>query len=434
MSIDSPVGAVTPAGGVPSGTGGERRSVPVTGTEVMGDGGSAVSTARTRFRRAVPLLIGMLVLALVVVLNLLPGEEEDDSPLSPGNPGPDGARAVARVLEAEGVDVVRVHSFDDALEELDGGRGTLFLNDARQYLSGDQVAELTGTAARSVLAAPGERQLRSLDEDFEVVGPVPTDIGGDAPALAAECADTDASAAVSVSATGTLYSGGVQCFTASVEGAGNTEDTEDTEDAEGGLYVTSPDGSISILGAPSILSNDSVTDAGNAALALRVLGSSPALVWYEPTGADITSSGQGVDPTTLLPAWVNPLLVWLLVCGVLGMFWRGRRLGPLAEEPLPVVVRAAETAEGRARLYQDSRSVAHSAANLRSAGLARIARRLRVDRSASPVDVLDAAARHTGRSRADLEQQFLHRTPATNRELVLWAQDILDLEKEITSS
>jgi hypothetical protein len=223
----------------------------------------------------------------------------------------------------------------------------------------------------------------------------------------------------------------VQCFTAAVEGV---DDAGNPEDTEGGLYVRSIDGSVSILGAPSALSNESVTDAGNATLALRILGSSPTLVWYEPTGADITSSGEGVDPTTLLPPWVDPLLVWLLVCAVLAMLWRGRRLGPLTAEPLPVVVRAAETAEGRARLYQDSRSVAHSAANLRSAGLARIARRLRVDRSASPIDVLDAAARHTGRSRSDLEQQFLHRTPTTNRELVLWAQDILDLEKEITSS
>ncbi|KNC20089.1 hypothetical protein AC792_02915, partial [Arthrobacter sp. RIT-PI-e] len=168
-------------------------------------------------------------------------------------------------------------------------------------------------------------------------------------------------------------------------------------------------------------------------LALTALGSSPTLVWVEPTSADVVATGEGIDPMTLLPDWLDVLLLWLLVCAVLAMLWRGRRLGPLAVEPLPVVVRAAETAEGRARLYQDSRAVSHAAANLRAATLARIARRLRVDRSASAEEVVLAAAQHGGRSRTDLEQLLDH-PPTTHRELVLWAQEILDLEKEITSS
>ena len=63
---------------------------------------------------------------------------------------------------------------------------------------------------------------------------------------------------------------------------------------------------------------------------------------------------------------------------VLAMLWRGRRLGPLAAEPLPVVVRSAETAEGRARLYQDGRSLDRAAATLRAAALTRLSARLRL--------------------------------------------------------
>lgn len=388
----------------------------------MGDGGSALATARSRVRRTLPLLLGAVVLAVIILINLLPGPEEDDQPLSPGNAAPGGARAIAEVLAAQGVDVVRISSFDEAIETLGEGPATLFLNDAQQYLSAGQVAELADVAERAVLAAPGERQLTALDDDFTLLGPAPLDLSGDAPALAAGCPDADATAAGTLSATGTVYSGTVECFTTTIEGE------------TGGLYATSVDGSVAVLGAPSILSNEAVTDDGNAALALLALGSSPTLVWYEPTGADIVSTGEGVAPATLLPPWVDPLLVWLLVCAVLAIFWRGRRLGPLAAEPLPVIVRAAETAEGRARLYQDSRSVGHAAANLRAATLARMARRLRVDRSASDVDVVDAAARHSGRSRVDLEQRLLGHTPTTNHDLVLWAQEILDLEKEITPS
>ena len=403
-------GPAAPPAGAPA-------DVPAGGAaEVMGDGGSVLGTAGSRARRALPLAIGAAVLAFVVLIGLLPGSAEDDAPLSPGNAAPDGARAVAEVLSAQGVDVVRPASYAEALALLDEQPSTVFLNDARGYLSAGQVQDLAGAAERIVLAAPGSRQLIALEEDFEVVGALPARFG-DAEGIEADCADPSASAAVSVPAGGTAYSGPVECFPV------------DLEEASGGLWVTSTDGSVAILGAPALLSNRAIPEDGSAALALAALGSSPTLVWLEPTSADLIATGEGIDPTTLLPGWINVLLVWLLGCAVLAMFWRGRRLGPLAVEPLPVVVRAAETAEGRARLYQDSRAVSHAAMNLRAATLARIARRLRVSRSASAGEVLDAAARHSGLPRTDLEQRLLIHTPTTQRELVLWAQEILDLEK-----
>ncbi len=391
----------------------------------MGDGGTALTTARTGLRRTRPLILGALVLAVILLINLFSGPDGDTRPLSPANAAPAGARAVAKVLAAEGVDVVRADSYDEAVSALGEGPATLFLDDPQQYLSAGQVGDLADLADRAVLAAPGERQLAAVDGDFAQVGAASQGLSGDAPALPAECPDADATAAGSLAATGTAYSGAVECFRVVVEDAAG--------DAAGGLYTTNDDGSVAVLGAPSVLSNDAVADQGHAALALRALGSSPTLVWYAPTGADVISTGEGVDPRTLLPPWVDPLLVWLLACAVLAMVWRGRRVGPLATEPLPVVVRAAETAEGRARLYQDSRAVAHAAATLRAATLARMARRLRVDRAASAADVIDAAARHSGRPRTELEQRLLY-VPTTNHQLVLWAQEVLDLEKEITPS
>lgn len=399
--------------------------------EVMGDGGSALATTRTRARRALPLLVGAALIAVIVLIGLLRGSDADDAPLSPGNPAPDGARAVAEVLSAQGVDVVRTGTLPDALAALaaaDTGGATLFLNDARGYLSADQVAELAGAADSAVLASPGARQLSALDTDFGVLGPAPSGLSGDTPAVAADCPSAPATAARTITATGTVYSGPVECFPVTLE-AGSGEPA-----LTGGLLVTSADGALTVLGAPTVLANSSITDQGAAALALQLLGAEPTLVWFEPSTADIVATGEGVDPTALLPPWVDPLLLWLLVCVGLAVLWRGRRTGPLAVEPLPVVVRAAETAEGRARLYQNSGAVAHAAATLRAASLERMARRLRVDRSASPDAVVDAAARHGGRSREELRERLLTATPTTHHELVLWAQDIQDIEKEITSS
>ena len=53
-----------------------------------------------------------------------------------------------------------------------------------------------------------------------------------------------------------------------------------------------------------------------------------------------------------------------VVAVLLVAFWRGRRLGPVVAERLPVVVRAAETVEGRGRLYRARRARDRAAAAL----------------------------------------------------------------------
>ena len=58
------------------------------------------------------------------------------------------------------------------------------------------------------------------------------------------------------------------------------------------------------------------------------------------------------------------------------MLWRGRRLGPLVVEPLPVVVKAVESTQGRGRLYRRVRDRAHAAEILRAATARRLAARL----------------------------------------------------------
>ena len=72
----------------------------------------------------------------------------------------------------------------------------------------------------------------------------------------------------------------------------------------------------------------------------------------------------------------------------------------------------------------------HAAANLRAATLSRLAVRLRLPRSSTRSEIIDAAAVRTGRPRPDLAR-IVDRIPDTNRELVQFSQELLDLEKEI---
>jgi hypothetical protein len=114
------------------------------------------------------------------------------------------------------------------------------------------------------------------------------------------------------------------------------------------------------------------------------------------------------------------------------MIWKGRRLGPLVEEPLPVVVRSAETAAGRARLYQDSKSLDRAAANLRAATLTRLAAELRLGTGANAAAVVEATARHLGRPVPDLDGLLRTFVPRTESQLVDWAQNLQQLEEEVT--
>jgi hypothetical protein len=378
-----------------------------------------------QLRRALPWAVLGLLLLGAVLLGLLGRQDSDARPLSPANPAPGGAQAVAEVLRAQGVQVKVPGSLEEAGTALRAVAGsTLLLHDPDGWLDSVRLAELEGLAGRLVLVEPGLVQLEALAPGITAAGLVPEDAGEQ---LAARCTLTAAGAAGSISAGGLAYRGPLVCFPvqgpAQLAAAGSYVATE--ADAVSG-------GQVVVLGNSAVLANGTAAEHGNAALALRALGSAPQLVWYQPTAADLAlGSGRG-DPLALLPEWVNPLLLWLLVTALLAAAWRARRLGPLVPEPLPVVVRAAETADGRARLYQAAGAVDRAAANLRSAALARTARKLGLPAGTSAGAVVDAAARHTGRPRQEVEAVLDRYTPTNDAELVRWSRELDQLEEEIS--
>src|SRR5690606_35517589 len=97
---------------------------------------------------------------------------------------------------------------------------------------------------------------------------------------------------------------------------------------------------------------------------------------------------------------VRVLGLQLLVLTVVVLLWGGRRLGRVVTEPMPVVVRSAETTLGRGRLYRRARDHAHAAAGLRAGCATRVATRLGVPPSARPEVLVAAVARATGREEA----------------------------------
>jgi hypothetical protein len=104
-------------------------------------------------------------------------------------------------------------------------------------------------------------------------------------------------------------------------------------------------------------------------------------------------------------------------------------------EPLPVVVRAAETVEGRALLYRRAGAADHAAEALRQATRDRLVPRLGLPRDAGQREVVAALAHRTGRPEAQTHA-LLYGPPSTSdketeKELVRLADALDALEKEI---
>ncbi|WP_314213723.1 DUF4350 domain-containing protein [Pseudarthrobacter equi] len=371
---------------------------------------------RARLRRHRGLAaFGALVavgLGLVIWAQLAP--KGDVVPLSVSNAGPGGARAVAQILGDHGVKVHDVRNYDAAMAALDGSSSpTLLLYDRNGALDEERLRDLADSSARVVVVSPRLETLRALDVGIRQAGVVPDGT----PALEPGCSLPDARAAGQVSGgSGFVYDGGTTCFRPSGSSAG--------------VLAATTDGRLVVLGSTAVLGNERLDELGNAALGLRLLGGSPDLVWYLPSleDMDLTDSPRTLDE--LAPDWVRFLGPWLVVVALAAIAWRGRRHGPLVFEPLPVVVKAVETAEGRARLYHDYRAMDQARDNLSAGTLSRLAATLRLGPGATAEAIGDAAARQLGKP-ASTVNDLVNEHPRSEARLVAWARELHTLEKEV---
>lgn len=409
MSLTTPAATTTTRGGA---TGG--------GQTVRGDGTTAGSRAARRWRTWRVVLASALaaLLAALVLVALTPSTTTVR--LDPGNPSPDGAMALAQVLGDQGVDVRATRSVAEAVGLAGPGTTLLVVDD--YGMPEDVARSLLGTGAEVVLVAPGPALLATATDQVTHAARSPEP----STPSPARCAEPDAVAAGEVTTAGGRFRSADE-----VSGAAVLCFTDDT--GAGHYAVTTlegaPDVSLRVLDDGSGLTNASVTTAGNAALGLRMLGHEPTLVWLVPERPTTAEDGGGI--TGFLPPWAVPLAAQLgLVVLVLGL-WQGRRLGPLATEDLPVVVRSSETTLGRGRLYRRSRSYGHAGAALRAGAADRMARRLGLPRSSGPEALVDAVCRATHRPPVHVSGLLYGPPPTGDVELTRLATDLDELESEV---
>ncbi|MFD6419515.1 DUF4350 domain-containing protein [Streptomyces sp. NPDC060194] len=398
---------------------------PAAPTDTGPDPSNAVlgPTRRDLWTRSRGLLLALAVLLIAgfAIAALRSGDEHGR--LDPRSYTQQGAKAVAELLADHGVDTRVVTSTSAAAAA--AGPDTTLLVASPDLLTDSQLRTLrsavTDSGGRTVLLAPGDASLDTLAPDVDTATPAPErTLRPDCPLPAARRA-------------GTADTGGTGYRT-------DRPDVEGCYPIDGRpslLLLPAPGGGDTVLlGTATPLLNERLDQQGNASLGLQLLGSRPHLVWYLPSLSDSSAAGDQ-SLTDVIPAGWYWATLQLAVAALVTVLWRSRRLGPLVTERLPVVIRASETTEGRARLYRKADARDRAADALRAATRARLAPVLGIHQAHadSPDTLLPALVPRLGDpAHWDPASLLFGPPPADDAALTALADRLDALEREVRTS
>ena len=363
---------------------------------------------RRSWRWALPALVAICAVAAIGTYLTAP---RPGGQMDPESTGPEGAHALIALLRDHGVTVVVANSVDDAVNAARPGTLLLFAQTQRVSTEG-LLKRLADAPGDLLLVEPTSHARAALAPGIRGGGASTSDTKPD-------CAlrEADQAGAVDFGPSNTFRAVGDKTVSS----------------CYGGGLVRYRDGdrTVTVVGSTDFLTNGSLLRAGNAALAMNLAGQHPRLVWYAPQHIEGGSSGKG-KIFDLIPDNVVWMVVQLWLTVALIALWKGRRIGPLVAEKLPVVVRASETVEGRGRLYRSRRARDRAAQALRSAALQRMLPRLGLDVDTPPPAVTLAIARHGRSDPESLRHILFGPPPNTDADLIQLTRALDDIERQVT--
>jgi hypothetical protein len=359
-----------------------------------------------------PLLVtGLIVLAAIVVL--IATSARTSGPFSPDSTESDGARALAALLKNHNVDVHGTESLDDAVEPGEGK--ALVIGPGGSLDNGDWQRIAAAEWSHVILIRPSSRALEALAPGVRSTGN----------SLASRsrqpgCELPAAVNAGTVTVSGPTYSAPEGAMTCYGDGINATV-----------VRLQVGDRLVDVVGTRASFTNAQLADDGNAALGLNLFGTHQDLTWYLPQWESDYGDSTDDNAPPLIPPDVR-YIAWALAFAVLVVaIWRGRRLGPVVAERLPVIVHAAETTEGRARLYRRSRARDRAASALRESALGQLHKAHGIPRRADPSAVVATVAARTGRDPAMLYELLYGLPPLTDDALMFLSHELDVLTQEV---
>jgi hypothetical protein len=373
-------------------------------------------TILQRWRSARWVLLALAVIVGVAALSAYLTGPRPGGPMDPESTSPEGAHALATILRERGVDVIAAG--DIAAVEAAARPDTLILVAQTFYQFDDELL-------RRLSALPGDRLL---------VAPVSRTREALAPEIRLDGATTFGDTRPGCDLREATRAGEVQFGLGDAYKA--VGDVGVTRCYGGALVRYSHNGrEVTVVSAADFMTNGELLKEGNAALAMNLAGSHPRVIWYAPQhseGGAQSHSGAGI--MDFIPVHVGWILLQLSLAVVLVALWKGRRIGPLVTEQLPVVVRASETVEGRGRLYRSRRARDRAAEALRTAALQRMTPRVGLGHDARPPAVVAAIAERCGISPQAVAHTLFGPAPASDPDLVTLAVELDNIERQVAQS
>lgn len=356
--------------------------------------------------------------------------------LDPRSADPFGSQAVAELLRDRGV-TTRVVTTAEQAADAAGPGTTLLVTDP------DRLGETQLRTIRSAIDLSGGRTVLLGPSALSLPALAPGTRTHDSPAPATNLDPGSACTLPAATTAGRAATGGGLSYTTGTPGA-----TGCYPSAGHPTLLVLPTGirggDTVLLGSEGILLNKTLAKEGNASLALQLLGSRPTLVWYLPSLADgnpDNAEGTGEEQSflDLIPAGWSWALLQLFLAAAVAALWRARRLGPLVTERLPVLVRASEATEGRARLYRKAGARDRAATVLRAAARERLAALVGVPAAQAhdPASLVPAVASRLTAGpphEADPDTLLFGTTPTTDAALIALADHLDALEREVRTS
>ena len=367
-----------------------------------------------RWRSARWVVIAIVVIVGMAVLSIYLTAPRPGGRMDPTSTSSDGARALATLLRDHGVDVIAAD--DIAAVERAARPDTLILvAETYRLVDDDLLRRLAAVPGDRLLVEPVSRTREKLAPEIRLDGA--TTFGGAKP----DCDLREATRA------GTVQFGLSDTYEA-------VEDVSLTRCYDGALVRYTDDGrTVTVVGGADFMTNSGLLEEGNAALAMNLAGTHPRVIWYAPQRAEGEPEG-GATISDLIPDHVTWIVLQLCLVVALLAVWKGRRIGPLVAEQLPVVVRASETVEGRGRLYRSRRASDRAAEALRTATLQRMLPRLGLGHNSAPPTVVQAVTEHCGLSPQAVAHTLFGPPPATDAELLSLAHELDNIERQVAQS
>lgn len=366
-------------------------------------------------------VLGLLAITAFAVVTAWLSAPRLGGRMDPEATSPGGARALVTLLRDRGVEVIVARNVDD-VEKAARPDSLLLVAETANTRGDDLLNRLAAVPGDRLVVAPTVRSREILAPELTLSRDGQPDRQPDCPLREANRAGP-----------------------AQIEGGDIYERADDgslagalTRCYGGALVRYNSDGrTVTVVGTADFMTNGSLLKEGNAALAMNLTGDRARLIWYAPQRPQ---GDRSADATVaeLIPDAFFWVVAQLCVVTALLALWQGRRLGPLVAEKLPVVVRASETVEGRARLYRSRRARDQAAAALRTATLQRVIPRLGLGINPSENAVVAAVGppiwTRQGTDEPTVQRILFGPPPDTDSDLFGLAQALDDIERQVSQS